>query len=123
MISYGVYRLVHILGILFLFLALGGLSILAANRVGDDARRKRRLVFITHGVALFIILLGGFGMLARLGLTAGLPGWIWAKLAIWAILAAIVALPLRFPALARPIWFLVPILGTTAAYMALYKPF
>lgn len=123
MISYGIYKLVHILGVLVLFLALGGLSILAANHAGDDARRQRRLVIATHGVALFIILLGGFGMLARLGINTGFPGWIWAKLAIWVILGALVALPLRFPALARPLWLLVPVLGTAAAYMALYKPF
>lgn len=123
MISYAVYRLVHILGILVLFLALGGLSIYAANNKGESARRQRRLVMATHGVGLFIILLGGFGMLARLGINTGLPGWIWAKLTIWVILAAIVALPLRIPALARPLWFLVPLLGTTAAYIALYKPF
>jgi hypothetical protein len=123
MISYGIYRLVHILGILILFLALGGLSIHAAHGAGDEARRKRRLVMMTHGVGLFVILLGGFGMLARLGINAGFPGWIWTKLAIWVLLGALVALPLRFPVLARPLWLIVPLLGTTAAYMAFYKPF
>lgn len=123
MISYTVYRLVHILGVLVLFLALGGISIHAANSTGEAARRLRRLVMATHGIGLFIILLGGFGMLARLGITGGLPGWIWAKLTIWLILGGIVMLPLRIPALARPIWFLVPLLGTAAAYIALYKPF
>lgn len=123
MISYGVYRLIHILGILVLFLALGGLSINVAQQSDGNARSRRRLVMATHGIGLFIILLGGFGMLARLGINTGLPGWIWAKLVIWVILGAIVALPLRFPALARPLWLIVPLLGVTAAYMAFYKPF
>lgn len=123
MISYSVYKLVHILGVLLLFLALGGLSIHAAHAGANDARKTRRRALATHGVGLFIILLGGFGMLARLGINAGFPGWIWTKLAIWIVLGALVALPVRFPALARPLWLLVPILGTLAAYMALYKPF
>lgn len=123
MISYTVYRLVHILGVLVLFLALGGISIHAANSTGEAARRLRRLVMATHGIGLFIILLGGFGMLARLGINTGFPGWIWGKLAIWVLLGGLVMLPYRVPALARPLWLIVPLLGTIAAYFALYKPF
>jgi hypothetical protein len=123
MITYGVYRLVHILGILVLFLALGGLSLHAASGGGRDHKRSRRLAMATHGIGLFVILLGGFGMLARLGINTGFPGWIWAKLGVWLVLGALVMLPYRFPALARPLWLIVPLLGTVAAYMALYKPF
>jgi hypothetical protein len=123
MISYAVYKLIHILGVLVLFLALGGLSLHAANGGTRDTNHRRRLAMMTHGIGLFVILLGGFGMLARLGINTGFPGWIWAKLTIWVALVALVLLPYRFPALARPLWLLVPVLGTTAAYMALYKPF
>lgn len=123
MISYSVYKLVHILGILVLFLALGGLTLHAANGGDRSANHRRKMVMATHGIGLFVILLGGFGMLARLGVTAGMPGWIWAKLGIWVLLAGLVMLPYRFPVLARPLWLIVPVLGTAAAYMALYKPF
>lgn len=119
MFPYSLYKVVHIVGILLLATGLSGLSFTAEARSGWS----RRFAFIFHGVGLFLVLLGGFGMLARLGITSGLPGWIWAKLTIWVILAAIVMLPLRIPAFARPLWFLVPILGTAAAYIALYKPF
>ncbi len=78
-----------------------------------------------HGLGVFLILLGGFGMLARLGIVRGTswPGWVWAKVAIWAVLSAAAFLPYRFPALARPILVLLPVLGGIAAYMAIYKPF
>jgi hypothetical protein len=123
MISYGIYRLIHIVGILFLFLALGGLALHAANGGTKESNRARRLVTITHGVALFIILLGGFGMLARLGIGhTGFPAWVWAKFGIWVVLGAIVVLPYRFPTLARPLWLIVPFLGAVAAYLALFKP-
>lgn len=123
MISYGVYKLLHILGILVLFLALGGVTLHAAQGGTRDANHRRRLAMATHGIGLFVILLGGFGMLARLGINTGFPGWIWGKLMVWLVLGALVMLPYRFPALARPLWLIVPVLGTTAAYLALYKPF
>jgi len=120
MISYNVYKLAHLLGVIVLFLSLGGLTI---DAIWGDRRGSRAQIMATHGIGLFIILLGGFGMLARLGITGGLPGWIWGKLLIWVILGGVAALPYRFPALARPLWVLVPLLGLAAAYMALYKPF
>lgn len=123
MITYGVYRLIHILGILVLFLALGGLTLHAASGGERDGHGRRKMAMATHGVGLFVILLGGFGMLARLGFTGGLPGWIWVKLTIWTVLGALSLLPYRIPALARPIWVIVPVLGAAAAYMAFYKPF
>lgn len=123
MISYSVYKLLHILGVLVLFLALGGVTLHAVNGGGRDTATRRRLALATHGIGLFIILLGGFGMLARLGINTGFPGWIWGKLAIWVLLGGLVMLPYRVPALARPLWLIVPLLGTIAAYFALYKPF
>jgi hypothetical protein len=122
MISYGVYRLIHILGVLILFVALGGAVLHVVNGGTRASNRSRALVAATHGVGLFIVLLGGFGMLARLGINTGFPGWIYAKLVIWVILGALLFVAYRFPALARPIWFVVPLLGATAAYMALFKP-
>jgi hypothetical protein len=123
MISYGVYRMLHLLGILFLFVAIGGVALHAANGGTKATSRTRGLVAATHGLALFVILLGGFGMLARLGVAhTGFPGWVWAKFGIWVLLGVLFMLPYRFPALARPLWLLVPLLGATAAYLAFYKP-
>jgi hypothetical protein len=70
-------------------------------------------------------LLGGFGMLARLGIMHGLnfPGWLWVKLVIWGMLGAAVIIPRRRPTLSRALLFALPILGGLAAYMAIYKPF
>jgi NADH:ubiquinone oxidoreductase subunit H len=76
-------------------------------------------------VATFIILLGGFGALARLGVMHGnLPGWVLVKIACWAVLAVLVAIP--YPQ-ARP--GAQPSSGACrcsvaiAVVMAIYKPF
>ena len=124
MISYRGYKLVHLLGVIALFLALGGLTFHAASG-GTRSEGARKLVAITHGLALFLVLLGGFGLLARLGDMhgTGWPGWVWTKLVIWLVLGAALAIPYRKPELAKPLWIFLPLLGGLAAYMAIYKPF
>ncbi len=125
MISYTVYKVVHLLGIFLLMAALGGLAIHAANGGVRRESLTRRLVSGSHGIALFLILLGGFGMLARLAAPGGfaLPGWIWAKVAIWVLLGAVAVVPYRRPQFARWVFVLVPTLGLVAAIVALTKPF
>lgn len=123
MISYSVYRLVHLVGIFLLFVVLGGLSY-SATRTGADGAGPRRMATILHGVALFIVLLGGFGLLARLGIVQGdaWPGWVWAKLAIWLLAGAAVVIPKRKPEWARGLFVLLPVLGGLAAWFAIFKP-
>lgn len=122
MIPYGIYKIAHIFGILLLFVALGGVSLHALTGGTREGNPARRLVAICHGTALVLVLVSGFGLLARIGMTGGVPGWAWAKIAIWAVLGGILVLPYRRPMLARPLLILLPALGALAAYLALYKP-
>ena len=124
MIPYETYKVLHILGVLLAFATLGGLALTVANGATKSTSSVRRLIAITHGAATFIILLGGFGALARLGVMHGnLPGWVLVKLACWVVLAVLVAIPYRKPALARTIFWFLPVLGGIAVVMAIYKPF
>ena len=59
MLSVAAYKVVHIFGVLLLFVALGA-------ALGDGSRR--RLASMTHGIGLLIVLIAGFGALARLGI-------------------------------------------------------
>lgn len=123
MISYSVYKIIHLVGILMVFMALGGLATNAING-GGKKHRWRKPIAITHGVGLLISLVGGFGLLARLGVMHGsLPGWVIAKLVIWILFGALIAVIPRKPALAKPLWLIIIILGATAAYLAGSKPF
>jgi hypothetical protein len=123
MISYEVYKVIHLLGIFLLFSALGGSAILAL-RGGDDeqVRPYRKMLAAAHGVALLVVFVAGFGLMARMGMMTGWPLWIWVKLGIWVALGGSVALVRRQPALGRA-WILVlPLIGGVAAYMAVTKP-
>ncbi len=125
MFSYSFYKVVHIFGILLTWSALGALVLHAANGGDKSTNKKRGLVAATHGIGMVIILVGGFGLLARIGQMhgSGFPTWIWIKLGIWVLTGALIMLPLRVPKLATPLWFLIPMLGGVAAYTAGYKPF
>lgn len=121
MISYAVYKTVHYLGIFMLVTALVASLARAAGSPGDltpDPWKKR--LGIVHGVALFLVLLGGFGMLARLGV--GFPGWIAAKLAVWVVAGGLIALR-KNPAAAAWGVVVVPLLAVLAGWIAYTKPF
>lgn len=125
MFSHQFYNLVHIVGLVLLMTGLGGMALRAAGGVSKGFPALRRLAMALHGLGAFLILLGGFGMLARMGIAhgAGWPGWLWVKMAVWGMLAAAALLPYRWPATAVPLLLLLPLLGGLAAYMAIYKPF
>jgi len=61
--------------------------------------------------------------LARLGMVdAGLPLWIYLKLAIWLLLGAALFVVYRGSRVAGPLMVAVPLLATLAAAIAYYKP-
>ncbi len=126
MISYATYKLIHLAAAFLLFAAIGGAAVVhAANGGTKKTNVARRLAAIVHGVALFLILLGGFGMLARLGVKHDwiFPPWLWGKLVIWALMAFALTLPYRKPALAKPLLVAIPLAGAIAAWLAIFKPF
>lgn len=125
MISYGVYKFLHLAAILALFLAVGGATVHAANRGLRSENAARGVLAALHGVSLLLILVGGFGMLARLGIKHDwlFPLWLWGKLVIWSLFAFAMILPYRRPRLAKPLILLAPLLGAIAAFLALFKPF
>ncbi len=120
MLSHTIYKVVHILGILLLIGGLGGLWALAAAATDDSRRSARKVVLITHGIAMFLILFAGFGMMARLGITGSWPLWIWIKLAIWVLLGALPVLLRRWQKPVGAVFYLAPILGAIAAWAALF---
>lgn len=123
--SLTVYKLLHILGILMVFLGLGGRAVLALQ---PDPKNSpgHKLVGILHGAGLLVVLVGGFGMLAKLGLDGeemqGL-GWVMAKIVIWILLGASIIVPVRKPSLMTPWLIVVTALAMISGYLAFYKPF
>lgn len=121
MISYAVYKTIHYLGIFTLVTALVASLARAAGSPGSESPDPwRKRLGIVHGVALFLVLLGGFGMLARLGV--GFPGWITAKLVVWVVAGGLIALRKSATSAAWGV-VLVPLLAVLAGWLAYTKPF
>jgi uncharacterized membrane protein SirB2 len=112
--SYQFYKILHFVG---LAMSLTSLSI----RMFAGGQGMKKATGIVHGVGLVIMLVGGFGMIARLGLH-GFPGWIWAKLVLWLALGGTLALVTRKKS-PPAIWAGLIAITAIGSYLALYKPF
>ncbi|HRC84159.1 MAG TPA: hypothetical protein PK413_00965 [Thermoanaerobaculia bacterium] len=117
--SIELYKLLHLLGVVLLFFALGGFALRAFSG-GSASEDGRKIAAITHGVGLVLLLVSGFGLLARYGL--GFPTWAMVKVGIWLLLGGAIALLRRMPWYAAIWWVVVPLLGLTAAYLGIFKP-
>jgi uncharacterized membrane protein SirB2 len=125
-VSYITYKLVHFAGIFMLIAALAATCMNAMRGGPRTEYAWRRALGAAHGIAVFLILLGGFGMLARLGIMRaedGFPGWVLAKMAIWFVLGAAFVLPRFGRGFARALLVAAPVLAAGAGAIALLKPF
>lgn len=124
MISYELFKVAHLVGVIVLFSVLGGAMVHAINGGTASSNAARRLMTVLHGTGLIVVLIAGFGLLARLDLmNGGLPLWVVGKLIIWLVAGLLLTVPRRNPALARPILLAgLPFLAAAAAWLAVYKP-
>ncbi len=106
------YHLLHLAGVICLFVGFGGL--LSAESV------KKAMMW--HGIGLVLLLISGFGAMAKLGLMSHMPVWAILMLVIWLILGGLPVLAKRH-VLSRPATVTVALaLGIFAAYLGYLKP-
>ncbi len=120
--SYEVYKIIHILGLVFLTFGLFGLASIIWNGATPQPR-LRKLMLAAHGIGLVLMLVAGFGLAARLGLARQMPNWIYAKIGIWLVVGALPALIRRMPQKVG-LWVVATfILILLAVIFAITKPF
>ncbi|MCU0304073.1 MAG: hypothetical protein MUC56_08465 [Thermoanaerobaculales bacterium] len=117
--SYEAYNIIHVIGVIVLFSALGVMVATA----GSPRAPLRRAASIAHGVALAVIFVAGFGLLARLGHFGAIPTWAYLKMVLWAVLGLIVWPLKRRPEWAPGLWALMPVIGGLAIWLAVAQPF
>ena len=108
--DYTVYKIIHYVGIFMLMFSLGSLF-----------TKYNKCAVIGHGIGLLLILVAGFGMVAKLDI--GFRGFIIVKLVLWLFFGAAVVLAKREVIKGSTAWIVCIGLGAVAAYLAIYKPF
>lgn len=121
--SYQFYKILHLVSLMLMFSSVGGLLLHAMNGGTKATNPSYKLAAAGHGSALLLLLVSGFGMLAKGGIAFATNPWIHIKLLIWFVMGALVMVPARAPGLAKPTWVLAPILGGIAAWAAIFRPF
>lgn len=101
------YHILHVVGVIVLFIGIG--SMLGGNR---------RIGGMLHGIGLIILLIAGFGLIAKLKLPYTSP-FIIGKAVIWLALGALPAFAKKMPGTA--LILLAVALGALAAYMGYTK--
>lgn len=116
MLSYEFYKVLHVYSVLAVVIGVT-LSFFT------EASKKVKII---NGIASFLILVAGMGLLARIGIKhgAGFPGWVIAKMILWLILAV------GGPVLAKRLvekrqigYGALMVVVALAVFTAVYKPF
>ncbi len=109
-----VYGLLHVAGVLMLFVGLGGMF---ASEPGKVSKWFPAL----HGIGLLVMLVAGIGFAHKSGY--GWPSWMFAKVACWVVLGAVPVLMKRGVLPRFAALLLVLAVGVTATWLARAKPF
>jgi len=120
--SYEFYKILHLTGLILLFSGLVSLLTLKATGAAVEGSAKK-FSFMAHGLGLFLVLLSGFGLLARLGLVRDMPNWIYAKIVIWLYFGAALVLIKRKGQIGWLLYIPMLLIFIVAAYLGVRKPF
>lgn len=109
-----IYRVLHVVGVLMLFVGLGGMF-------ASEAGKAPKLFAMLHGIGLLVMLVAGIGFAHKSGY--GWPNWLLAKIACWLLVGAMPVLVKRgiVPRVAGVLLALA--IGATAVWLAQAKPF
>jgi hypothetical protein len=116
------YRVLHLIGLFLVYLGLGAQAA-AAKEDNPKDHFIWKTAGMTHGIGMLLSLIGGFGLLAKLGIAWPWPIWVWAMLVSWLALGAAPVFAKKSPAAARKIWLGSILLGLISAVLGATKPF
>lgn len=105
-----VYQVMHVLSG-FLLTAVTFQAFAAPS----PGRRKKTLMYA--GILALLVLIGGFGLAAKLGFDITKESWIHVKILCWVVLSAMAGLAFRMPSLGRVLSLITALAVAVAVYM------
>jgi uncharacterized membrane protein SirB2 len=101
------------------FIGYGSLIGLALSKVENPGVKK--LGAITSGIGLTLLLVAGFGLIAKTKMGYSYTStWIIVKMIIWLLLGSLVAFINRKPEWAKLLWWVTLLLGFIAVLMVYF---
>lgn len=85
--SYSFYSFLHIVSILVITMSLAATAMHIFNGGTKDNLKGRKGLSITHGVALLVAFVAGFGLMARAGYQFSTSPWLFIKILCWLLLS------------------------------------
>jgi hypothetical protein len=110
-----IYRLLHVVGVLLLFLGLGGV-------LASEPGKSPKLAAALHGIGLLTMIVAGVGLMHRSSPVIGWEPWVFAKIGGWLLLGA---MPTLIKKGVLPRFFallLVVAIGAAGAWLGLAQP-
>jgi hypothetical protein len=111
------YKLIHLIGVIVLFLGLGGILSHAGS-----AQKAPKLYSMLHGLGLLAVLVSGFGALARQAGGFAFPAWAIALVGVWLLIGVLPVLVRRGIVPAPIAWLAAAGLGALAVWLGTAKP-
>jgi len=111
------YKLIHLIGVIVLFLGLGGILSHAGS-----AQKAPKLYTMLHGLGLLAILVSGFGSLAKQPGGMSFPVYAIGLLGVWLLIGALPVLVRRGIVPAPIAWLVALGLGALAVWLGIAKP-
>lgn len=115
------YKVLHLSGVFLVLLSLGSLIVMAA--VGDRTMKWKGLFSALNGIGLLLIVVAGFGLLARLGVSWPWQGWVFLKMMVWLFFGASLTMVDRLRERALLLWWIALAAVIFSAYLGVFKPF
>ncbi|MEC9071262.1 MAG: hypothetical protein VX938_02740 [Myxococcota bacterium] len=114
------YKLLHLIGVFMVLMTVASLAMHAING-GEKDHGWRRPAMIFHGLGLVLVLLGGFGLLAKLKPGGEMfPSWAFIKVGIWFVFGGLTAVIAKKREWAKGLWYGTLVLASVAAGIGLY---
>lgn len=110
-----IYYLMHVAGLILLTAA-------TFHACADPRPNRRKSALITNGILSLLVLVGGFGLMARLNYNFTEQLWIVPKIVCWLALSAIAGMAFRRPGLTSVLRLVTSVLVVVAVYLVYFKP-
>ena len=84
--SYQFYLFLHVLAVSVVFISLGGIVSHLWQGGTKTNLKNRKPLSIYHGVALLVVFVSGFGLMAKGAFSFGSSPWLYIKIVSWLLL-------------------------------------